>query len=135
MTEPQVLSERVYQFWRTLDLGEYHKTVSLLAANCIWHREVVLQGQDAILNALESRPANMLTRHQINNLRIIWDDVPTAQFLITTFGAIANKSVAAIPDCGGPAAVVDVEMRFTEIDKHYLITEIRNQLIFLRPQS
>ena len=89
MTEPQVLSERVYQFWRTLDLGEYHKTVSLLAANCIWHREVVLQGRDAILNALESRPANMLTRHQINNLRIIWDDVPTAQFLITTFGAIA----------------------------------------------
>ena len=134
MTSNQVISKIVYNFWRALDLGEHDRAASLLTADCVWYREVILQGREAILEALQQRPANMLTRHQVTNLMIVGDDASTAEFLVTTFGTMVSEGQAGPPDCGTPAVIVDVAMRFECVEDQNLICEIRNHLVFLRPR-
>ena len=134
MTSTQVISNIIYNFWRALDNGEYNRVALLLTADCVWHRDTILQGREAILEALQQRPASMLTRHQVTNLTIAGDDASTAEFLVTTFGTMVSGTQAGPPDCGTPAVIVDVAMRFECVEDQNLICEIRNHLVFLRPR-
>lgn len=135
MVDDKSLSDRVYAFWRALDLREYDKVVSLVSEDCTWQREVLVRGRDAILQALTARPAGLLTRHMVSNLRITDDGAPTAHFMITTFGTFAGENDGSPPDCGGPALIADVEMRFAATGDRTLVTEIRNQIIFRKVQA
>ncbi|WP_205007877.1 nuclear transport factor 2 family protein [Sphingosinithalassobacter portus] len=128
--------DRVIDFWRALDRRDYATILSLVAEDCVWQREVLVSGRAAIGEALSKRPAGLMTRHQITNLRVKSDgDGCSVAFLITTFGVVRSGEEDSPPDCGGPALVADGEMRFSIDGETILITAIGAEIVFLAPQK
>ena len=134
MSSNRSLADKVHQFWRALDMRDYDTLISLVAEDCTWQREMLVQGRDAIRQELQARPSGLLTRHLISNLVISDDGEPAADFVITTFGTMADAEQAGPPDCGGPALIADVRMRFAALGDQHFIAGISNQIIFRKAQ-
>jgi hypothetical protein len=61
----------VAQFFHALDTREHAQAAALLAPDGVWHRQgMALNGADAVLQALERRPANRATAHIVSNFRM-----------------------------------------------------------------
>lgn len=91
-----------------MDQGQYEETANLFTADAVWVRGgVPVTGRDAILAALNKRPASDLSRHLVSNV-LVQDVTPSTARATAVFvplrgpvrddGTVAMQPVSSLGD-------------------------------------
>ena len=106
----QDCADVVLAFFRALDQREHASVAALLSPSGTWHRQgAVLNGPQAVLDALSKRDPNRHTAHVITNVQITMQsrDRATARFYLVAYESQGDPAsdlsdaprLVAIRDC------------------------------------
>lgn len=130
-----VLQDVFNRFFLHLDESRYAELAALMAPGGTWLRQgTLLKGRDAILAALETRPANFLTVHMVSNLIV---DGVSGEHLEGGFNAtVFAHDVGAGETMPYPMDLPNVVSRYRaaarRIDGTWLIASLAGQYVFRR---
>jgi len=90
----------VLAFFHALDTRRHEAAAALMAADGVWQRQgKTLQGPQAVLQALEARPAGRTTCHVITNVRLLESAAGRASlgYSLTAYESVAQDGVPGAP--------------------------------------
>lgn len=72
MSDPSVsfdITQRVHEFWSSLDRNDYARMAELFAVDGVWDRfGTLIQGREQLLQVLEARAKGAVTCHLVSNV-------------------------------------------------------------------
>lgn len=96
----------VFRFFAALDQRDHVEASRLIGPDGKWHRQGVwLAGQDAVLEALEARPAERTTCHVVSNIEVmtVSPDSVDLRYYVSAYEVIRDE--AGVP---GPIRLVAI---------------------------
>jgi hypothetical protein len=113
-----------------MDQGHYAECAALFAGDGVWVRGEEVKGPAAIVEALNRRPADQITRHLITNVlvRVTSDTEATATAIFFPFRG-ARRADGTAPS---PAAVSagDLTFKFKRSETGWKIAYLNPQFVF-----
>lgn len=100
------LTQALHRFFHALDMRRYDCMLDLFTEDCRWLRQGQwLEGKDAVRTALDSRPADVDTRHVLTNAYVSACDGDSAEleaYMTAYRYPAAAQSASAPPRIAGP---------------------------------
>ena len=129
------IEQCIYQFWAALDRNDYPAVLELLTSDCRWRRDDWLEGHEAIRRALDERPRDRVTRHLVNNLRLVGNGRDwIANYLLTAFAGQDTGRIGAPCVSAPPAILADIEMQLDAADTARIM-RIEPRIVFREPRT
>jgi hypothetical protein len=129
------IGQLIARFYDCLDGGRHEELVGLMATDGTWlRRGIVLQGRDAVREALRQRPVTITTRQAVTNLIV---DFPAhncaeASYYLTAFHHDAEAAPALPVPMDHPLHVARYVAKFRAHDSDWLIQDVRGISTFRR---
>jgi len=123
------------RFWSAMDQSDYDAIIDSLTGNCRWLRSGWCEGHEAIRASLDERPANLVSRHLVNNLVIEPDgNGYDCRYTLIIFGAQRETVDDRGPYVTSGARVADYRAILVGEGGSWKVAEIQPELVFERPQ-
>ncbi|MBO1110393.1 nuclear transport factor 2 family protein [Bordetella petrii] len=90
----------VLAFFHALDTRRHEAVAALMAADGVWQRQgKALRGPQAVLQALDARPAGRTTCHVITNVRLLEAAADRASlgYFLTAYESVAQDGAPGAP--------------------------------------
>jgi hypothetical protein len=120
---------QVMGFFRDLDDSDYDRLVSRMTADGVWHRQgKVLNGRDAVLQALAARSKTMRIHHLISNLfaDTVGDDRCVMRGYMLVVRHDAGRPLQGPAPLAGIENIRTTHVELARVDGAWLIARMRN---------
>lgn len=129
------IQQLIARFYDYLDGGRHEELVSLMAPDGTWlRRNIVLQGRDAVREALRQRPITVTTRQAVTNLIVdlaAHDRADASYYLIAFHHDAEAAPVLPVP-MDHPLHVARYVAKLTAHGSDWLIQDVRGVPTFRR---
>jgi hypothetical protein len=122
-------TNQVMGFFRDLDDNAYDSMVNRMTPDCVWHRQgKVLNGRDAVLQALSVRSKTMRIHHLISNL--FADQAEDTRCAMRGYMLVVRHEPGRLLE--GPAPLTGIEnirtthVELVRVNGAWLIARMRN---------
>jgi hypothetical protein len=129
------INQLIARFYDCLDGGRHEELLHLIAPDGTWlRRNIVLQGRDAVREALRQRPVTVTTRQAVSNLIVGFpaQDRAEATYYLTAFHHDAEATPTLPVPMDHPLHVARYVVKLTAHENDWLIHDLRGVSTFRR---
>ncbi len=131
-------SRVVIQFYNNLDAKQYDDLVDLFEADGVWKRQgKELEGQAAIMTAMQARGEFLVIRHVVTNIQIIVEDENNASSAeyVTIYRFDSEEKLDGPAPLDGPGVIFLYQDKLVRTDSGWKIKDKRGRPIMVKKKK